>query len=107
MVDPEEVRRQDPPHVVAHRRFAAAAARHLAVDLQSSPDCVRGSDYSILDLKREESKRAALDCCCCWQNMAEGGRRCTELGHGLEVVVQQPNRYHGRVHDQDGDVVVL
>ena len=44
---------------------------------------------------------------CCWQNMAEGERRCIELGRGLAAAPPLPSPFPGRVSDQGGDVGVL
>lgn len=44
---------------------------------------------------------------CCWQDMAEGERRCIELGRGLAAAPLLPSPFPGRVSDQGGDVGVL
>lgn len=44
---------------------------------------------------------------CCWQNMAEGERRCIELGRGLAAAPLLPSPFPGRVSGQGGDVGVL
>ena len=99
------MRRQTLHHAAAHMHFPAAATPHLAVDLRSNLDFVRDLDCSTLGLRQEESKRGVLGCC--WQNMAEGERRCIELGRGLAAVPLLPSPSPGRVSDQGGDVGVL
>ena len=98
------MRRQDLHRFAAHKRSPVAATPHLVVDLQNNLGFVRDLDCSILDLRPEESRRVVLDCC--WQNMAGGEHRCTELGHGLAVVPLLPSPFRGRVRDQGGDVGV-
>ena len=105
MGDPQEVRTQNLHHAAAHMHFLGVATPHLAVDLQSNLDFVRHLDYSTLGLRQEGSKRGVLGCC--WQNMAEGERRCIELGRGLAAVPLLPSPFPGRVSDQGGDVGVL